>query len=95
VYGLGYRQEPLSFRLSLKAEEGGLIRRALKRIGLFNQAPALTLSWEEAGVGDGGLLFRAVDVDLPPLEPGRYVLTLEMSIPNRSKVVAHRRIRVE
>jgi hypothetical protein len=95
VYGLGYRQEPLSFRLSLREEEGGLIRRALKRIGLFNQTPALTLSWEESGVGNGGLLFRAVDVDLPPLEPGRYVLTLEMSIPNRSKVLSHRRIRVD
>ncbi|MGW8265743.1 MAG: hypothetical protein ACWGSQ_05195 [Longimicrobiales bacterium] len=94
VYGLGRRQEPLTFRLDLRAEEGSFIRRALKRIGLFNRAPALSLSWREAGTEESGPLFRAVDVDLPPLEPGRYVLTLEMSIPNRSKVAAHRRIRV-
>jgi hypothetical protein len=94
VYGLGRRREPLTFRLGLRREEGSLIRRALKRIGLFNRAPALTLSWSEAGAEDPGPLFRAVDVDLPPLEPGPYVLTLEMSIANRSKVLSHQRIRV-
>jgi len=94
VYGLGRRREPLNFRLSLVEEEGSLIRRALKRIGLFNRAPALTLSWTEGGTDEFGPLFRAVNVELPPLKPGRYVLRLEMEIPNRSKVLSHRRITV-
>ncbi len=94
VYGLGRRREPLSFRVSLVEEEGSLIRRALKRIGLFARAPALTISWAEGGTAEVGPLFRAVDVELPPLASGRYVLRLEMEIPNRSKVVSHRRITV-
>jgi hypothetical protein len=94
VYGLGRRREPLNFRLSLVEEEGSLIRRAFKRIGLFKRAPALTLSWTEGGADEFGPLFRAVNVQLPPLKPGRYVLRLEMEIPNRSKVLSHRRITV-
>lgn len=94
VYGLGRRREPLTFRLSLRAEEGSFIRRALKRFGLFDRTPALVLSWNEGGTDENGPLFRAVDVDLPTLESGSYLLTLEMSIPNRSKVLAHQRIRV-
>jgi hypothetical protein len=35
-----------------------------------------------------------VGLMLPPLEPGRYVLTLEMDILNRGKVFSHRRITV-
>jgi hypothetical protein len=92
VYGLGRRGEPLTFHLSLLEEEGSLIRRALKRIGLMNRAPALTLSWNEAGSEEIGPLFRAVELDLPDLEPGRYVFKLVMDIPNRSSVESYRRL---
>ena len=92
VYGLSRRREPLTFRLSLVGEEGSLIRRALRRIGLLGKAPVFSLSWVEEGSSQPGLLFRAIDVDLPPLEAGRYVLRLEMEIPFRSKVESHRRI---
>jgi hypothetical protein len=94
VYGLSRRREPLTFSLSLVEEKGSLVRRALKRIGLFRKAPVLTLSWVEDGSSQPGPLFRAIDVDLPPLEAGRYVLRLEMEIPFRSKVVSNRRITV-
>ena len=92
VYGLGLRREALTFRVSLIEEEGSLIRRAFKRIGLFQRAPELTLSWTEAGAGEPGPFFRAVDLELPRLDPGRYVLRLELDIPNRGKVLSHRRI---
>ncbi|MCJ7629791.1 MAG: hypothetical protein MUO50_15560, partial [Longimicrobiales bacterium] len=94
VYGLDRRREPLTFRISLVEEEGSLVRRALKRIGLFRKAPVLTLSWDEDGATEEGPLFRAVDLALPPLEAGRYVLRLEMEIPYRNSVVSNRRIRV-
>lgn len=94
VYGLGLRRETLTFRISLVEEEGSLIRRAFKRIGLFQRAPALTLSWTEAGAGEPGPFFRAVDLELPRLDPGRYVLRLELDIPNRGNVLSHRRITV-
>ena len=94
VYGLGLRREPLIFKLSLVEEGESFIRRALEKIGLFRKDPALTLSWVEEGPDRLGPLFRAMDVDLPSLEPGRYVLRLEMEIPYRSPVVANRRIAV-
>ncbi len=92
VYGLGLRREALTFRLSLVGEEGSLIRRAFKWTGLFNKAPPLTLSWTEGGVPEMGPFFRAVDLDLPPLDPGRYVLRLELELPNRNTIVSQRRI---
>jgi hypothetical protein len=94
VYGLGDRREPLTFRLSVVAEEGGLIRRALNRIGLFRKDPTLSLFWTEGGWDGDGPLFRALDVDLGPLEPGRYTLNLELEAHSHSKVLSHRRIRV-
>jgi hypothetical protein len=94
VYGLGRRQEPLTFGLSLVEEGGSLIRRALKRIGLFKKEPVLTLSWVEEGSARMGPRFQAIDVELPPLDPGRYILRLEMEIPYRSKVMSNRRITV-
>jgi hypothetical protein len=88
------RREPLTFRLSLVSEEGSFIRRALKRIGLFRRDPDLTLSWTEGGPEDLGPLFRAVDIQIPSVDPGRYVMRLELTIPNRGTVDVNRRITV-
>jgi hypothetical protein len=92
VYGLGTRREILTFEVRLIGEEGSLVRRALKRIGLFRKAPELTLSWTEGGPESSGPLFRAVDLDFPALDPGRYVVRLEMNIPYRGRVVSNRPI---
>ena len=94
VYGLNRSGGALTFRLSLVEEGGSLIRRALKKIRLFRKAPVLSLSWDEESPAVGGPLFRAVDVELPSLKSGRYVLRLEMDIPFRSTVVTNRRISV-
>jgi hypothetical protein len=94
VYGLNRRGEPLFFELSLVGEGGSVVRRALNRIGLFRKDPFLTLSWEEEGARELGPFFRAMDVDLPPVDPGRYQLRLEMRIPNRTSVATTRTIRV-
>jgi hypothetical protein len=66
----------------------------LNRIGLFRKDPTLSLFWTEGGWDGDGPLFRALDVDLPPLKPGRYALDLELEVPSHSKVLSHRRIRV-
>jgi hypothetical protein len=92
VYGLGSRREPLTFLLSLVQENTGLLRRALVRTGLFQRSPVLTLTWEEGSSDHPEPLFRAVDLDLPPLQPGSYVLRLELDIPFRARVVSERRM---
>ena len=94
VYGLGGRREPLAFTLSVRDEEASLIRRAFERIGLFRRTPPLSLSWTEAGADALGPLFRAVDVTLPAVDPGPYVLRLEMEMPGRTAVVWGRRITI-
>jgi hypothetical protein len=66
----------------------------LKRIGLFRKSPVLTLSWVEDGSVGSGPRFRAIDVDLPRLKAGRYILRLEMKIPYRNSVMSNRRITV-
>jgi len=94
VYGLDGLAESLDFRMRLEEEEGGLVRRALNRIGLFRKDPTLSLGWSERGPDGLGPLFRAIDVDLPPLGPGRYVLHLEMDTSRRSKVLSLRAITI-
>lgn len=94
VYGLGDRREPLTFRLSLVEENASFLRRALSRTGLLQKPPVLTLTWEEGSSDHGEPLFRAVDLDLPPVGPGTYLLRLEMDIPYRTMAISQRRMTV-
>jgi hypothetical protein len=94
VYGLNSVNDPLTFRISLIRDETSFVRRALRRIGLARGGPVLTLTWSEEGSSQVGPLFRAVDLDLPALEPGGYVLRLVMEIPYRESVASDRRIEV-
>jgi hypothetical protein len=94
VYGLTTKREPLTFRLSLVREGEGLFRRILEWTGLSGREPAMTLAWTEDGPGKLGPFFRSIDVDLPDLDEGRYLLRLELQLPFRSPVVSNRRILV-
>lgn len=94
VYGLGYRQDVLTFGLTLEEDEVGVVRRMLNRIGLFRTLPPLKLSWTEPGPSRTGVVFRAVDLELPEVGPGLYTLRLEMEMPYRGKVVSRRSILV-
>jgi hypothetical protein len=89
VYGLRLRREALTFRVSLEEEGGSLIRRAFNRLGLFRRTPILTLSWSEEGAAESGPPFRAVGLELPAPDPGRYVLRLELDIPYRGKLFSN------
>jgi hypothetical protein len=94
VYGLGFQGDPLTFRLRLIREDESLVRRALKRVGLFRRPPALTLSWTEESPRAMEPYFRAVNLDLPALDSGCYVLQLELAMPRRAEVLSQRRVRV-
>lgn len=94
VYGLGFQEEALTFSLRLIQEEESMVRRALKRIGLFRREPVLSLSWAEKGPEDPGPFFRAVDLDLPDLDSGEYVLQLALEMTGRAQVLSQKRVRV-
>jgi hypothetical protein len=61
---------------------------------LLQRPPVLTLSWDEGSSDPEEALFRSVDVDLPPLRPGSYVLSLELAIPYRATALSRRRLTV-
>ena len=94
VYGLGFQEVEMTFGLRLIREEESLVRRALKRIGLRRSEPVMTLSWTEEGPEGMGPFFRAVDLELPDLDSGNYVLQLALDMPGRSQVPSQRRVRV-
>ena len=94
VYGLGTRRDPLAFRITLEEEDPGLLRRALIRTRLIQRSPLMSLSWEEGSPGHPGHLFRAVDLELPELRSGDYVLRLELDVPFRTRVSSERRLTV-
>lgn len=94
VAGLGFRREILSYRLSVGASDRGFFRRAGEWIGLLDAARPTLLEWEEPGPTTPGAVFRSVSMTLPLLDPGSYVVRLELGTRGRSRVVSERSIEV-
>lgn len=94
IWGLGWREERLGYRLSLKREGGGFFRRVGESLGLVDPDRPRTLEWEEEGPEEPGPTFRSVVLDIPGVEPGRYRLRLEVTTPGRTTLVVERPIEV-
>ena len=52
------------------------------------------MTWEEAGPDVLGTVFRAVEINLPGLDPGDYSLTVEVQLPGRDPMTVTRAITV-
>ena len=52
------------------------------------------MTWEEAGPDVLGTVFRAVELNLPDLEPGDYTLTVEIELPGREPMTVVRPISI-
>jgi hypothetical protein len=94
VWGLGWREETLSYRLTVEEAEGGFFHRAGELLGLVGRERPVALSWDEAGPEEPGPWFRSVAMDLPNVEPGTYDIRLEVVSPGRTTLVAEREVRV-
>jgi len=90
LYGSDLGWEPVKEAPLLVSARDSLLG-VLEEVG---KTPVLTLSWAEDGPSQDGPHFRAVDLDLPPLKAGDYILRLEMELPYRNQVVSNRRITV-
>jgi hypothetical protein len=95
IWGLGFREETLRYRLSLLEIQHGFFRRAVGAVGLGGPDRPAYLEWEEPGPTNPGPAFRSVSMDLPSLEPGEYLLRLEITAPGRAPLVSERRLQVE
>jgi hypothetical protein len=97
IYGLR-PEEPVALTLGLDRGEGGLLQRAGEFLRIVQPEAPITLSFEETAPGGGilGRAFRSVNLTLPEtLEPGEYVLSLEVQLSGRSPITTERRFVVE
>jgi len=92
LWGLGWRQEVLTYRLSLERADPGILERVR---GLFGGGPQLpTLEWEEPGPSEPGANFHSVSLAGHGVEPGEYTLRLEIGSAGREPLLRSRRIRI-
>lgn len=93
LWGLGWREETLRYRLSVRETGGGFLRSVGGLFGLGQRA-SVVLEWQEPGPARPGAALRSASMDLPALEPGEYVLRLEVTAPGRSTLVSEQRLEV-
>jgi hypothetical protein len=94
VAGLGLRAETLRFEVGVERTDRGLFRRIGEAFRLAARPVSVALSWEEPGPDRPTHHFRSLDLGLPPLEPGDYVVTLTLRTAGRDDVASRRTFRV-
>lgn len=85
---------PVRFRLKLLDPGGGLFDWLGDRLGIGGDDPSLLLEWSEPWPEGTDSFFRAVDLALPPIELGEYLLRLEVELPGRSTMAAERQLQI-
>jgi hypothetical protein len=94
VSGLGFRDETLRFEVLVERTDRSLVRRLGELLRLAGRPATVAVSWEEPGPALPTVLFRHLDLAMPPLDPGVYAVTLTLAIPGRSNAVSRRAFRV-
>lgn len=94
LYGLKVGE---TAQVRIGVEEGGanLLQRAARFFGLGDPDRPVVMSWEDAGPDVHGTVFRAVELNLPDIEPGEYTLTVQIQLPGREPMTARRSIVIE
>ena len=94
VYGVGTRGEVLSYDLSVTRTEGGFFRRVGELLRLSQRQEPLRLAWEEAGPDGPAPVFRTLELQIPALDPGEYVLRLEVTTRSGGVLASERLLHV-
>lgn len=95
VFGLGPGAEELSVSLTLAGEGASWLRKTAEWLGLASRKQPLTLDWQEAVPSPTAVLARSLAIDLPDeLEPGEYVLMLQVTPFGRETLTSSRSIDV-
>jgi hypothetical protein len=87
VSGLGFRPETLEFELSVERADRSVFRRVGEFLRLAERGRPLGLSWTEPAASEPGTSFHSVDLELPPLDEGRYRVRLILRTADRSETV--------
>ena len=94
VFGLGWRQEDVSFELSFSKESESFFGRIGRWLGFGEREVPLQLGWNETGPSQIGPWFRSVEVTIPQVDPGKYVFRLEVTTPGREELVQTRLVEI-
>ncbi len=93
LWGLGWQEEVVAYRLSLEPRKSGVLGRIGRLVSGTGRRPIL--EWEEPAPDEPGAAFQSVSVDLPALDPGEYELHLEVILQGRDPLRSSQAIRVE
>tara|TARA_Y100000590_G_scaffold364121_2_gene422192 strand:+ start:12264 stop:14054 length:1791 start_codon:yes stop_codon:yes gene_type:complete len=91
LYGLRIG-ESASVRIGVDQGGEGLLRQLGQFLRVLEPDAPVVMEYEEAGPDVLGTLFRAVQLNLPDLEPGEYTLTVEIELSGREPMSVARPI---
>ena len=94
VFGLGWREEVVSFDLSFSREGESLFGSLGRWLGFGGGQKPLQIQWSEPGPSEIGPWFRSVEVFVPQVDPGKYVFRLSVTTPGREGVVRTRLVEI-
>ena len=93
LYGLRVG-ESASVRIGVNRGRTSVIARLGEFLRLLEPDEPVVMTWEEAGPDVLGTVFRAVELNLPDLEPGDYTLTVEIELSGREPMTVARPISI-
>ena len=91
LYGLQVG-ESASVRIGLDRGRTGLLGRLGEFLRFVGPDEPVVMIYEEAGPDVLGTVFRAIELNLPDLEPGEYTLTVEIELAGREPMIVGRSI---
>ena len=91
LYGLRIG-ESATVRIGVDQGGEGFIRRLGQFLRVLEPDAPVVMTYEDAGPDVLGTVFRAVELNLPDLEPGEYTLTVEIELAGREPMVIARPI---
>lgn len=93
VYGLEVEDTP-RVTIGFTAGRPGFLRRVGEFLGVVDPDVPVEVSFEEVTPDRVQTLFRAVEIQLPALEPGEYTLHVRLELPGREPATASRPVTV-
>jgi hypothetical protein len=86
LYGLQIG-ESASVRIGVDQGGPGLFRQLGQFLRVLEPDSPVVMTYQDAGPDVLGTVFRAVQLNLPDLEPGEYTLTVEVELAGREPMV--------
>ena len=93
LYGLRVG-ESASVRIGVNRGRSSIVTRLGEFLRVVEPNEPVVMTWEEAGPDVLGTVFRAVELNLPDLEPGDYTLTVEIELSGREPMMVARPISI-